>query len=106
RAVTDCSSSTTSTRTGSLSGVGDSVRPWGVVVVIPDTVTGPGESGLCAFCVFAEKASRESGPRPLSRPGPGPDPRPVSRPGTGPAPRPGSGPGRGRPPGQIGRAHV
>src|SRR5690606_24286108 len=101
RAVTDCSSSTTSTRTGSLSGVGDSVRPWGVVVVIPDTVTGPGESGLCAFCVFAEKASRESGPRPLSRPGPGPNPRPLSRPGPGPNPRPSAGPGRGRPPGRA-----
>ncbi|GAB1336547.1 hypothetical protein ACE1SV_31370 [Streptomyces sp. E-15] len=51
----DSSSSTTSTRTGLPSGLSSSVRPWGEVVVMVDTLAGPSEKTLSEVCDFSEK---------------------------------------------------
>src|SRR4051794_4680051 len=53
--VIDSSSSTTSTRTGLPSGLSSSVRPWGEVVVMAPTMSGPPESTLSDICDFPEK---------------------------------------------------
>jgi hypothetical protein len=62
--VIDNSSSTTSTRTGLPSGLSSSVRPWGEVVVMEDTMSGSSENTLSPVCDFPEKhtaGSQESG---------------------------------------------
>src|SRR3954454_1394502 len=53
--VIDSSSSTTSTRTGLPSGLSSSVRPWGEVVVMVDTLSGSSEKTLSVICDFPEK---------------------------------------------------
>src|SRR5690349_9570574 len=58
--VIDISSSTTSTRTGLPSGLSSSVRPWGEVVVMVDTLSGSSESTLSATCDFPEKRTGSS----------------------------------------------
>src|SRR4051794_18063961 len=58
--VIDISSSTTSTRTGLPSGLSSSVRPWGEVVVMVNTLSGPSESTLSTTCDFPEKPTGTS----------------------------------------------
>src|SRR5689334_7473946 len=71
--VIDISSSTTSTRTGLPSGLSSSVRPWGEVVVMVDTLSGSPESTLSLICDFAEKRTGTSQATP-GNPTPHPDP--------------------------------
>src|SRR5581483_3702516 len=58
--VIDSSSSTTSTRTGLPSGLSSSVRPWGEVVVMVHTLSGPSEKRLSSICELPEKHTGES----------------------------------------------